>query len=59
MKTRDKDSGKFIVSEDSFDKIFAVRVNADLKQWIKQQGGSDFVRSLILAEKTRQEVEQG
>ncbi|MBD2508991.1 hypothetical protein H6G91_17140 [Nostoc muscorum FACHB-395] len=53
---RDKESGKFIVSDDSLYKIFALRVDTELHQWIKEQGGSSFVRSLILAEKARREA---
>ncbi|MHC5862639.1 hypothetical protein [Nostoc sp.] len=51
---RDKDSGKFIPSENSLTKLFGMKVNQDLWQWIKQQGGSDYVRSLVERDRLEQ-----
>ncbi|MHC5862411.1 hypothetical protein [Nostoc sp.] len=57
MVKHNKDkTGKFVKSDLNYNLTLAVRVDADLKEWVKQNGGSDFVRSLLIEEKARREA---
>ncbi|MEH1922854.1 GIY-YIG nuclease family protein [Nostoc sp.] len=56
-RNHDKGTGKFIKKEDTNDYVIAIRVNADLKAWVQERGGSIFVRSVILKAKLRHERE--
>ncbi|MBD2298930.1 hypothetical protein H6G80_04035 [Nostoc sp. FACHB-87] len=45
---RDRETGKFIPEKNSFDKTpFPIKMTAEMKEWVKNRGGSEFVRSLI------------
>ncbi|BAY15651.1 hypothetical protein NIES21_14690 [Anabaenopsis circularis NIES-21] len=45
---RDRNTGKFIPEKNSFDKTpFPIKMTAEMKEWVKNRGGSEFVRSLI------------
>lgn len=45
---RDKDTGKFIPEEKSFEKApFPVKMTTEMKQWVKEKGGGEYIRMLI------------
>lgn len=44
---RDRETGKFIPQENSFKKLFNMKVTEEMYLWIKENGGSEFVRSLV------------